>query len=53
MKNMLEKELSKLRNRGATGISIFVRKDKSYEDYAKDIARALKGMKKSKTKIMG
>jgi len=55
MKEMkeFEKELSKLRKRGAVGVSIFVREGASVEDCAKEATLFMKGMKKSKTKRMG
>ena len=55
MKEMkeFENELSKLRNRVAVGLSIFVRKGASVEDCAKEATLFLKRMKKSKTKSMG
>ena len=56
MKEMeeFEKELDKLRRRGATGISMFVRRDKdaSMSDYAREATKILKCMRRSKTKIM-
>jgi len=55
MKEMkeFEKELSKLRKRGAVGVSIFVREGASVEDCAKGATSSLRNMKKEKTKSMG
>ena len=44
----LEKELNKLRNREATGISIFIKKDSSVKNCAKEMVLGLKSMKKEK-----
>jgi len=56
MKEMLkfEKELNRLRKRGATGISIFVKPDSNANtlDIAKEAVMCLKMMKKSKSKII-
>jgi len=48
-----EKELNKLRKHGATGISMFVRRneDASISDYARDAVKMLRYMRRSKTKI--
>ena len=56
MKEMLkfEKELNKLRKRGATGMSIFVKPDSkaSASDIAKEAAVFLRYMKKNKSKLI-
>jgi len=48
----LEKELSKLRNRGAIGISIFCKECDSIKNCAKEAILVLKSMKREKTKIV-
>ena len=47
-----DKELSKLRSRGAIGLSIFVRQDANTLDCVKEATLGLKLMKKEKTKSM-
>lgn len=51
IKRDLEKELQKLRKRGATAISVFLAQGKqvSMKEYAKDIISFLKMMNKSNT----